>query len=423
MNKKNQIIIWDQIGEPSYDQNIILWNKRSNKFNSIINFIDDNSRKIKNDVLDLLGNFGKSKIGNQDLINYYNIESNFSYWNLSFFVEKNFYKKNFFDILKICALKIIVKKFKYKNIKIYTSNKNLIKFFQNFCLKKKINLIVEFLDLKEKKKTNQTLKGFQRIIVFIFKRFNLKKNQIIKNNIFFSYFENNDKDLKNSIYWSNLFEKINNKEIIQIFLPSKNYPNIRKIKNKNLNFLDYEFSIYLLIKIFFSFLKIKLLNKKVHKVANSVFVNDTINFWPIIKPYWEDSFTSINLFKNLYYYHLVKNIVLKKINNHKNLFYLLENQPWERCLCFFYKKKFKKQKLFGVSHTSIRFWDLRFFNSRNINLKNYSPNNICFFNKYSHNLYRADFYNQKKIKLESMRYKNVKIRFNLKKIVKEYEKN
>lgn len=415
MTKKiNEIIIWDQNNLPKNNKNVFLWNKRSEDFNSIINFIDDNSIKIKNNILDLFGKFGNSKINNSNIIDFYNLEKNFSYWQLSFFVEKNFYKKNFFDIIKILALELLINKKNFSYITLYTSNIKLIEFFENYCLKKKIYLKIKLSNIKKKKISNFGLKNFKRILFFIFNRVNFKKNKFLQNNIFFSYFENNDNNLKKSIYWSNLFDRINKKEIVQIFIPSKNFTNIRKIKNKNLKFLDYEFDIFILLKIIFSYLKINLLNNKVEVLANQIFVNNSISYWPILKPYWDDSFKSINLFKNLYYYYLIKKIVSKKIFKHKNLFYLFENQPWERCLCFFYKKKFSKKKLFGISHTPIRFWDLRFFNSKIVSLKNYSPNYISFVNKYSQNIYKKDYDTQNKIKLEALRYNNFTIKFNTK---------
>ena len=111
MTKKNKhLIIWDCDSLPKNTQNVLLWNKRSDKLNSIINFIDNNSKKIKHDTLELFRNFSKSKINNSNIIDYYNLENNFSYWNLSFFIEKNFYKKNFFDIIKISALDYFIKK-------------------------------------------------------------------------------------------------------------------------------------------------------------------------------------------------------------------------------------------------------------------------------------------------------------------------
>ena len=75
MTKKiNKLIIWDQKKLPGNNKVIFLWNKRSEKYNSIINYIDENSKKIKTKVLDLFGNFGKSKIGNLNIVDYYNLE-------------------------------------------------------------------------------------------------------------------------------------------------------------------------------------------------------------------------------------------------------------------------------------------------------------------------------------------------------------
>ncbi|MDC0394047.1 hypothetical protein OAM22_04535, partial [Candidatus Pelagibacter sp.] len=174
-------------------------------------------------------------------------------------------------------------------------------------------------------------------------------------------------------------------------------------------------SLFLFFKIIYSFFKISFLNRKVQLLGNEIFSNNSINYWPIIKPYWEVSFKSIDLFKNLYYYHLIKNFVLKRISQHDKLFYLFENQPWERSLCFYYKKKFSKKKIIGISHTPIRFWDLRFFNSKKNNLGRYSPNIISFVNSYSQKIYKKDYKNQVFIKLEALRYNNLKINFNNKK--------
>ena len=108
---------------------------------------------------------------------------------------------------------------------------------------------------------------------------------------------------------------------------------------------------------------------------------------------------------------------MKKINNHKKIFYLFENQPWERCLCFFYKKIYKKKSIWYF-HTPIRFWDLRFLIQKNQS-QNYSPNNISFVNKYSQDIYDRDFV-IKKIKLEALRYNNFKIDFSYNKEKNSY---
>ena len=94
----SKLIIWDKKKLPkTTSDEIFLWNTRSNKFNSLINYIDNNSKQLKKNTLDLFVNFGNSKINNINIKDYYNLEKNFSYWNLSFFLEKNFYKQNFLN--------------------------------------------------------------------------------------------------------------------------------------------------------------------------------------------------------------------------------------------------------------------------------------------------------------------------------------
>ena len=51
--------------------------EQKSKWSSIINFIDNHSKKIKYDTLELF-KFSKSKIDNLSIIDYYN-ENNFSY--------------------------------------------------------------------------------------------------------------------------------------------------------------------------------------------------------------------------------------------------------------------------------------------------------------------------------------------------------
>ncbi|MDC0393514.1 hypothetical protein OAM22_01805, partial [Candidatus Pelagibacter sp.] len=77
IKKVNELSIWDCKNMPNNSQKILLWNKRSKNFSSIINFIDDNSKRIKQDVLDLFCKFGNKKISKTDLVNYYNIENKF----------------------------------------------------------------------------------------------------------------------------------------------------------------------------------------------------------------------------------------------------------------------------------------------------------------------------------------------------------
>ncbi len=412
MTKKiRDLFIWDSNEQPLHTKNLILWKIRSNKIKSIINYVDKNSINLKKKILDIFGDFNKANIDGLNIKKYYNFDDRFSYWYLSFFVEKNIYKKNFFHFIKILALIEIIKKTKINLVRINSNDEALIDFLKIFCKKKKILLKIKTNKKKKKLYFRHKIKNFGRIIAFIVNRISFRKNKILKGNIFFSYYENDINPMKKSIYWSDLLNNLKNREIVQIFVPSIKFSNIRKIKNTKFSILDYELNFNLLIKIIFFYLNITFLNKKIEKNSNKVFTIKGINYWPAIKPYWSDSFNSFNLFKNIYYYTLIKNLILKRIQNPKNFFFLYENQPWERTLNFYLKKKFSKIKTYGIAHTPIRFWDLRFFNSKKLRLINYSPNFISFVNKHSYNIFKSEFKGQKKIILEALRYRDTDIKF------------
>ena len=103
-----------------------MWNKRSKKFNSILNYIDNNPKIIKKKILLFLKKIKNDKIFFTDNKKFYNFYNDFSYWDLSLFVEKSFYKSiSLKNIIKILGLKEIIDKSKIKEIILYTSDFNL----------------------------------------------------------------------------------------------------------------------------------------------------------------------------------------------------------------------------------------------------------------------------------------------------------
>lgn len=62
---------------------------------------------------------------------------------------------------------------------------------------------------------------------------------------------------------------------------------------------------------------------------------------------------------NLFYIEIFKNF-FKKNNDIKNIFYLLENQPWEKALLYFGNRN-TKTKFFGCINSTTIFWDMRYF--------------------------------------------------------------
>ena len=84
-----------------------------------------------------------------------------------------------------------------------------------------------------------------------------------------------------------------------------------------------------------------------------------INFWSLLKDDWNYSFNGSHLIYNLMIIEMY-DCVLKNSPFQKAGFYLQENQGWEYALLGAWRK-YKHGKIYGVAHSSIRYWDLRYF--------------------------------------------------------------
>jgi len=432
MIKKNKIIvIWDLEASPGKFPNICLWNKRSTKYFSIINYVDKKPTSIIKNLLDYFQKISNANFFLNPLKNYFIFYKNFSYFDLSFVIEKSFYKNNFLEILKVFSLMEVLKKKKIKELKIFSKNENLNKFLKIYCRNNKIvfNQIVKNSPEISVKKLISFLFFFKPcldILIFLYRRisFNRKNKISFNKNIIFSYSENISKKsstLLRSRYWANIFQN-NSSIFFNIFIPSKKFSTLNKLSKENQSssevYLDHQISFSIICKIFSCLSTIYLKNIFLLFFSKKIFFYNKLPMWYFVKKDWKKSFGFYDIFVNLYYFFLIEKTI-KFINNPKKCFYLLENQPWERALCFFWKKKFK-EKIIGVCHTPLRFWDLRYKNVEHENNKYIRPDIVGLNGKHSFELFKKEFPSQKKIKLEPLRYslpKKIKNNNKLKKTV------
>jgi surface carbohydrate biosynthesis protein (TIGR04326 family) len=82
---------------------------------------------------------------------------------------------------------------------------------------------------------------------------------------------------------------------------------------------------------------------------------------------WEelkDSIIGSVAIQNLFTFFTVKNQV-EVIPKDTRLVYLMENQNWEKVLVYHWKK-YIGNRVFGVAHATVRFWDLRYSFRKNL---------------------------------------------------------
>ena len=99
--------------------------------------------------------------------------------------------------------------------------------------------------------------------------------------------------------------------------------------------------------------------------------NNDINFWPLLQNNIYQSFTGYRAASNLIMFYNLKEL-FSILPEQESCFYLYENQSWEKALIHCYRKH-SHRNLYGVIHSTVRFWDMRHFNHPDV-LNNYEDN-------------------------------------------------
>ena len=432
MKNKKEFILFKDNG----DKINILWNDYNCHENniSILDYLEKNSELIKKSYIALIESIAFHKINGQKVHEVFLIEKNFSYWWITDVYEKSLYKHSSInETLKMLALEEIIKENKVTKILIKNFCEKIFKSVEQLC---KVNKIL--LEGKSKKSLNlkkilifNIVFSFLNFLRFIIKRMSFTKSKINKKNIknlFCSYFAYIDyaklkKNLYHSEYWGSLLSEknkiIKESHFLHIFFPTKNISYtgaikaIQKINNNTNNkhfFIEESFTI----RIFYKIIKYWIINifryLKYRKSIQNFLTKKNSLIWYFLKDELEEDFCGTSLLINMYYFYLFKELSTA-INTIDKTFFLYENQGWEKSFVFNFKKK-KNNKIIGVQHSTVRYWDLRY----NVNI---DQNETKVFSNFYPDYYAvngddsliklvANGYTHKTIKkVEAARYENV----------------
>ena len=437
----------------------IVNDKKFNKIFILKEYFEKNSEEIKNEIIFFISSIKNQKLNGLKIKKFLSFDNNFSVWDLSLINEKNVYKSDsilnltkFITIKKILKnynskKKILLKNFdqkfinEFKKTEIYKYNRFELIFIKNY----KRELKEEFL----LKINNSIILSILYFIFFCLKNLSFNSFKDIKDknikSIFFNYFtQYNQKKLEKGKFcpkqWPNDTYKLNDIFWVNIFLPNKEFKNIHKINNfiknkniKNILFINNFLNITILYKIFKTFLislykfyffirKFKY-NKK-NNNDNLIFLKDDI----------KKSLCCFHLLQNLTFHYLIQNFLEKTNRRDHKIFYLFENQPWEKSLIF-RCRKLNIQKIYAYSHTTINYWHLNYFNTKADNnnyLKNHFPKMILCHSENCRKYLLDQGYKPKQlIKVSAERFRwatNIKKINFLKKrkkilVIGDYEKN
>ena len=430
----NMIALWKSYGVDSYPNAI-----------SVPKLVEENAYEIKNEYLKFIYNIGKKKINGRSIIKHMQIREGFNYWWMTLIVEKcNFAKSPQIDnAIKLLAFKTWLQEKDYKQIRLISHNTALADAIKMMAYE----LSIGFKWQKIKKQdTNVNLikriyislpHSIQAIVWFLQHVINcwplrgtgLKEWKSTKGRTtFISHLDNLvSESAKNghydSRYWANLPDSLFQKGVatnwLHIYVKDKELPSEKQavaLINK-FNQTGQGLQTHVTLDTFLSWKVIRQtlldwtrLFKIGRKFKKMSFPKNEDNeyLWQFIECDLEESLYGRNALGNLLNFNLFEK-ALALLPKQKNGVYLQENQSWEFGIVQTWKLK-AHGELIGVPHSTVRFWDLRyFFDSRsykgNISNQLPRPSKVAVHGKLARKMYLQGGYPKNElIDVEALRY-------------------
>lgn len=448
MNKKsNTLLIWDLDGLPPQEyQNIVLWKSFSCDLYpnaiSVPKLVEENSAYLKRKYLRLIYNLGKIKLNGQTLINHLELERGFNYWWMTLIHEKCNWSKSLWinDAIRLFAFEDWVKNQKINYLELFSDDVSLQNCFRLFCEKKKINFSWKH-PYKYQKKSSirnvfyllfpEPIKVFLWLLYFTLIRWPLKGKGIkewrsTKGKItFVSYLFNLapeavEEGYFKSQYWAHLPDKLCKDGIatnwLHIYIKDHLLPSPKNGANLIAKFnelsdgqqthttLDSFLSWQIIKSTLVDWMRLRKIAREI-KILHSSKLQTTFYLWPYLQRDLNESLHGQTALNNILYFKLFQQ-AFESLPNQSKCFYLQENQGWEFGLIQAWRT-LTHGDLVGVPHSTVRYWDLRyFFDIRSFNDEKIpSPNKIAVNGKAAHKMYIQGGYPQKDlVDVEALRY-------------------
>ncbi len=426
---------------------------------SIPRYVELNSEKLRKKYLAFIHDLGQFSIEGRRVADYFKLNHDFSLWWMTLLAEKSVYKSPFIqDCLKMFALEDILRAEKPNKIIIHGVDSGEAKeAILHLC--SVVNIEVVFIlqmDKSKEKKLNfkniyhslpHLMQGVLLLARNVMKFSSLKKSLTPKwssgsQSLFiFSYFIHLDKEscLKGKFYsrqWEilpkllhDLGYKIN---WIHHFLFSNEVPTVTTgvdyVRRFNSEpdkldvhqFLGSYLSYSIIIKTIFEWARLVSVSIRLSRQVDRAFSPkfSSISLWPLLKNDWYASTQGKVGMQNILWVHLMDK-ALDDLPKQELGLYLYEGQGWERAFIYMWRKH-NHGRLIAVAHSTVRFWDLRYFNDLRtiVNeevLSMPQPNRIAVNGPVAWNAFRnASFPVELLEKVEALRYLNLSSAINRK---------
>jgi surface carbohydrate biosynthesis protein (TIGR04326 family) len=407
-NRVDNVQIWDAEGPtPAGDWTSVLWRGFSDGVTpnvvSIPQLIEENADSLRSRYLVWVYALGELRIKGRRLIDHLQLHPGFSYWWMTLLVEKCNYSKSpqIDDAIRVLAFTDWAAGRALERVTLVSANDPLAECLRVWCEKTGVafewrRLPRPVVPLSWARRAFAALPVVMQAWVWLLKylldRWPLRGaglqawRQTTGSVTFVSYLFNLVPDAAKagqyeSRYWGPLPEVLQREGCktnwLHLYLKDALLPDVKKaagfIRTLNENgrgmavhaTLDSFLSLSVVRQTFQDWLKLAWQGDRLHSLIATA-PQTGIDLWPLFVEDWRESTCGVTAMSNALYCSLF-DAALKALPKQQIGCYLQENQGWEFALIQHWKLA-KQGRLVGVPHSSVRFWDLRYF---------FDPRNYC----------------------------------------------
>lgn len=403
MQHASHVVIWDQPGEaPTINGTTVYWNEfftpaDSNNKISLPQYVEDNSDDLKHRYLAFVRKVGETRISNQSTIEHLGILPGFSYWWMTLFACKRWSTtSNITQAVRLIALEDILREIRPTTISFATSQNSVKLIIRDWCARAGIEFQSQSRPysallnrIQQSIVITGTLRAIPALIREILHRIRAPK-QLLPTNTpvdvvlldFFSRFDmaSATTGVYRSGFWGDLVVALKDAKqktlVLHKFVASDSIPSrsttrrplegLNSTSKEQQHFLlDSRLSAGVLAKALLIYFRLLMVRFRIRTIKHSFSPNGSqLDLWNLFKREWLDSLSgSTAILHSLAIGELDDTIV--KIPSCRTVLYLMENQPWEMAFIQLWKQR-RSEPLVGVPHSSIRYWDLRYFTDSDV---------------------------------------------------------
>jgi surface carbohydrate biosynthesis protein (TIGR04326 family) len=393
------ILLWDSELDPTATAGLtVLWARLvedGQRMISLPRLVERNADRLRARYLAWIFDFGSAKIGEKSVIGQLSIRPGFSYWWMTQLAEKSYGKSpRLYDAIRLLALEDLARQYGVRRISVVTADNVLQEVIETWGHRAGIEIEVQRIVGDRNTAPNARLwdrlplpmKAFATLVRYLTQHWPLSRNSGVplpasSITIFDYLFHLPSVALTGggyaSGYWTNLVDLLRDSATpvkwLHHFVKHEAVPGShtarRLISEFNRQDADHgqvhatwdtELSLLVVARAILDYLGIVRRGLRLRTVR-SLFTPEAsqLDFWPLFKSDWQTSLYGSTAIINCLHLNIFENILARAPHQQYGV-YLLENQGWEAALLHAWRAAGHGQ-LIGVPHTTVRFWDLRYF--------------------------------------------------------------